>query len=48
MKVVLMTAFEINKEEAQMVLPSTPIDAFVSKPFRTADLIQAIRECAKS
>jgi CheY-like chemotaxis protein len=48
MKVILMTSFQINKEEARAVLPSTPVDAFVNKPFRTADLIEAINQCAKS
>jgi CheY-like chemotaxis protein len=47
MKIILMTAFQINREEAQIVLPSTHVDDFVNKPFRNADLIEAIKECAK-
>jgi CheY-like chemotaxis protein len=43
MKVILMTAFEINKQEAQLVLPSTPVDAFVNKPFKTSELVTAIK-----
>jgi len=46
MKIILMTAFKINKEEAQIVLPSTPIDAFVKKPFRSTELVDAIHSCA--
>jgi hypothetical protein len=37
--VVLMTAFEIKKEEFAMVLPHTKIDAFLKKPFSVSDLI---------
>jgi len=48
MKVILMTAFEINKHEAQLVLPSTPVDAFVNKPFRIRELIEAIKLCVKT
>jgi DNA-binding NtrC family response regulator len=47
MGVILMTAFKINKSEVQMVLPSTKVDSFLNKPFRSADLIEAIKECAK-
>ena len=43
MKVILITAFKINKEEVQKVLPSTPVDGFVTKPFRSADLIEAVK-----
>jgi two-component system response regulator ChvI len=42
-KIILMTAFQINKEEAQMVLPSTPVDDFINKPFKTAELMKAIK-----
>jgi CheY-like chemotaxis protein len=42
-KVILMTAFKINQSEAQLVLPSTKVDAFLKKPFKTAELIEAIK-----
>jgi CheY-like chemotaxis protein len=48
MKVILMTAFNIKKEDVQLLLPSTPVDAFVNKPFKTIDLINAIDQCTKS
>jgi response regulator RpfG family c-di-GMP phosphodiesterase len=47
MRVILMTAFKISKEEAQIVLPSTSVDAFINKPFRSADLMEAIKEITK-
>jgi FixJ family two-component response regulator len=47
MKVIFMTAFKINMEEAQMVLPSTKVEAFLNKPFRTTELMEAIKECNK-
>lgn len=43
MNVILMTAFRINQSEAQIVLPSTKVDAFLNKPFKLAELIQAIK-----
>ena len=43
MKVILMTAFEISKQEAQLKLPSTPVDAFINKPFKTLELVTAIK-----
>jgi DNA-binding NtrC family response regulator len=41
-RVILISAFEINKEEFDKVLPSTHIDGFLTKPFRVADLVEAI------
>ena len=46
MKVILMTAFKIDLKEAQMVLPSTKVDAFLNKPFKTAELMQAIKDAS--
>jgi DNA-binding NtrC family response regulator len=43
MKVVLTTAFEIDKNEWQQVLPSTEVDAFVTKPFRMLKLVEVIQ-----
>jgi CheY-like chemotaxis protein len=31
--IVLMTAFEIDNKEFSKVMPSTPVDGFLSKPF---------------
>jgi CheY-like chemotaxis protein len=44
MKIVLMTAFKINKSEAQLVLPSTKVDAFIGKPFNIRELQEAMSE----
>ena len=44
MKITLMTAFKINQSEAQIVLPSTKVDAFLNKPFRSAELIDAVKQ----
>jgi DNA-binding NtrC family response regulator len=46
MKVILMTAFKINKEEAQLVLPTAKVDGFLTKPFRSTELIEAVKQCA--
>jgi CheY-like chemotaxis protein len=37
-KVILMTAFEINKSEFDIVHPSTQVDALLRKPFTTPQL----------
>jgi len=42
MKLILMTAFKINQGEAQLVLPSTKVDAFLNKSFRSPDLIEVV------
>ena len=44
-RIILMTAFNINKEEAQIISLSTKINAFLNKPFATAQLMQALKEC---
>jgi len=41
-KVVLMTAFEINDNEFSKVFPSTQVDGFVQKPISIADLTNKI------
>src|SRR5437867_10298905 len=38
-RVILMTAFKMNKAEAQIVLPSTKVNAFLNKPFKQFELI---------
>ena len=47
MKIILMTAFKINQSEAQIVLPSTKVDAFLNKPFRSTELIEAVKQVCK-
>lgn len=47
-KIVLMTAFKTSREEVQLVLPNIQIDAFLNKPFRSIDLIQALAQCRQS
>lgn len=37
-KLVLMTAFEVNKSEAEKVLPSLQVDAFIQKPISLEDI----------
>ena len=38
MKIILLTAFEIDKSEFDNVFPSTNIDALVNKPVRITKL----------
>lgn len=45
-KVILMTAFEINQKEWQKSLPSTEVDAFLLKPVRVSELLEVIEKCA--
>jgi CheY-like chemotaxis protein len=44
MRIVLMTAFKIHRHDLQNIIPSTEVDAFLGKPFRIADLIEAIKD----
>jgi CheY-like chemotaxis protein len=44
MKIVLMTAFEIDKNELQKIIPLVKIDGFVKKPFRSALLIETVKQ----
>lgn len=41
-KVVIMTAFEINSKEWQKILPSTKVNEFLIKPFNEVKLVAAI------
>ena len=47
-KIILMTAFRTNREEVQLILPNIQIDAFLNKPFRSMDLMQALADCKES
>ena len=44
MKVVIMTAFEISKEEFQSINPSMQIDGIIRKPFTPAKLVEIINK----
>jgi DNA-binding NtrC family response regulator len=46
MKVVLMTAYEITRQEWQLTIASTKVDQFLTKPFKASHLIEAIEKCA--
>ncbi len=47
-KIVMMTAFEVNKTEFDAVFPSTPVDKVMRKPFIISQLAEAIREIHRS
>ena len=47
-KIVMMTAFEVNKTEFESVFPSTPVDRVMRKPFVIAQLAEAIKEIHRS
>jgi CheY-like chemotaxis protein len=40
MKVIMMTMFEVNKQEFEAVFPSTPIDGVIRKPFTPSHLVE--------
>ncbi len=44
-KVIIMTAFDINRLEFEKVLPSTKIDSFVTKPATLKVMCAAIEKC---
>ena len=43
MKVILMTEFEMNKNEFEKVFPSVKVDDLIKKPFKILDLIYKIK-----
>lgn len=45
MKVVIMSAFEINKNEWQPIIPSTVVDQFLTTPFNEQQLVAGIEKC---
>jgi DNA-binding NtrC family response regulator len=45
MKVILMTAYEINQVKSQIVLP---VDGFLGKPFSLPELINAVEKACCS
>ena len=46
-KLAFITAFDINKSEFEKVLPSTKVDAFVTKPVRPSTFAETIKEAIK-
>ena len=43
-KVLFITAFEINKSEFERVLQSTTVDAFITKPVKSATFVEIIND----
>lgn len=41
-RVILISAFEINKNEFDKVFPSTHIDGILTKPFHINELLEAL------
>lgn len=46
-KLVMMTAFEVNKSEFESVFPSTKIDSVLRKPFTPSKLLAIVERIAK-
>ncbi len=46
-KVILMTAFEVNKSEFEKVLPSTKIEGLITKPVKSSDFIKFVNNLLK-
>ena len=46
-KVVLMTAFEIQDKEFHNMLPDIKVDAFLQKPFSIQQLNNAVEKISK-
>ena len=44
MKVIIMTAFELNMKEFGKVFSSTPADGVIKKPFTPSKLAETIKE----
>ncbi len=42
-KLAFITAFEINKSEFEKVLPSTKVDAFITKPVKPATFAEILK-----
>ncbi|MEO9320914.1 MAG: response regulator [Nitrososphaera sp.] len=43
-KVVLTSAFEVNKSEFETVLPDVPVDAFLEKPVSLKQLAETVQK----
>jgi CheY-like chemotaxis protein len=42
-KLVFITAFEMNKSEFEKVLPSTKVDVFITKPVKPSTFVKIIK-----
>ena len=42
-KLAFITAFEINKSQFEKVLPSTNVDAFITKPVKSDTFVEVIK-----
>jgi two-component system response regulator ChvI len=47
MKIAFITAFEINRDEFNKVLPSIDVKDFIIKPISTSDLIVKLKSIVK-
>jgi two-component system response regulator ChvI len=47
MKIAFITAFEINKEEFNKVLPSIDVKDFIIKPISMSDLIVKLKSIVR-
>jgi YesN/AraC family two-component response regulator len=47
MKIAFITAFEINKEEFNKVLPSIDVKEFIIKPISMSDLIVKLKSIVR-
>jgi CheY-like chemotaxis protein len=43
MKFIMMTMFEVNKPEFEVIFPSTRINAVIRKPFTASQLLEEVR-----
>ena len=41
-KIVLISAFDINKDEIMKVMPNAAIDNFLTKPFQLSQLVEVL------
>jgi two-component system response regulator ChvI len=48
MKIAFITAFEINKEEFNKVMPSVNVIDFISKPLSVSSLITKLKSMLKN
>jgi len=42
MKIIMMTAFEVNMKEFNMVFPSTHVNNIIRKPFKISTLVEMV------
>ena len=46
-RIILCSAFDINKSEFEKVMPNTRIDGFLTKPFALNELVEVISSVDK-